>query len=332
MNVPVRLKDIARILNLAPSTVSRALQGHPDISLQTQERVKALAAQLHYTPNVMAAGLRNQKSSYLAILIPDLSDYFYVTLLKIISRLAFEQGYRLLFFDTAGDEEKERTICHSLRKSGIAGCMAATVNATGATEHFRMLQEEGIPLVFFDRFPGNLSADRVVVDYFGGAVQAVGKIFHRGYRRIAHIAGDQRQLAFRNIQLGYKDALRKCGEKAEEDQYIAQDNNWQEQVKLWVKKKQIDAIFTAQDEQAAWVMQFLHAQGWKIPLQVGICSFGNTPIATAVWPPLTSVQADGKKMAQLLWESMQNRLQNNSTSDTSIRLLKTEWIERESLI
>ena len=77
MAFPMTLKELARLLNLAPSTVSKALKGHPDISKSTHERVKAFAKKWHYRPNALAMGLRNHKFGLIAVIIPEITDYYY---------------------------------------------------------------------------------------------------------------------------------------------------------------------------------------------------------------------------------------------------------------
>lgn len=92
---PTTLKELAILLNLAPSTVSRALHGHPDISKATQKRVKALARQLQYHPSIMATGLRNRTFKLLAVVVPHLTEFLYIAALQGILKHASEKttGY-----------------------------------------------------------------------------------------------------------------------------------------------------------------------------------------------------------------------------------------------
>ena len=160
MAVSVSLKKLAEILGLAPSTVSRALKGHPDISRATQERVRALAQELHYKPSALALSLRNKRSNSIAMLVPFLGNYFYACAVSSVIRSAYSSGYKVIVFENGEDYEQEVKICQFLQKSGIDGLVVAPARTTNDLDHFVKLQHEGIPMVFFDRIAPNLDKDR----------------------------------------------------------------------------------------------------------------------------------------------------------------------------
>lgn len=136
MAVSVSLKKLAEILGLAPSTVSRALKGHPDISRATQERVRALAQELHYKPSALALSLRNKRSNSIAILVPFLGNYFYACAVSSVIRSAYSSGYKVIVFENGEDYEQEVKICQFLQKSGIDGLVVAPARTTNDLDHF----------------------------------------------------------------------------------------------------------------------------------------------------------------------------------------------------
>lgn len=208
MAVSVSLKKLTEILGLAPSTVSRALKGHPDISRVTQERVRALAQELHYKPSALALNLRNKRSNSIAMLVPCLGNYFYACAVSSVIRSAYSSGYKVIVLENGEDYEQEVKICQSLQKSGIDGLVAVPARTTNDLEHFVKLQHEGIPMVFFDRIAPNLDTDRILEDDYKGVCMAVGHMIGGGCRKIAHIALPRRYLWAQKREKGYLQALK----------------------------------------------------------------------------------------------------------------------------
>ena len=206
MAVSVSLKKLAEILGLAPSTVSRALKGHPDISRATQERVRALAQELHYKPSALALSLRNKRSNSIAMLVPFLGNYFYACAVSSVIRSAYSSGYKVIVFENGEDYEQEVKICQFLQKSGIDGLVVAPARTTNDLDHFVKLQHEGIPMVFFDRIAPNLDTDRVLEDDYKGACTVVRHMIDGGCRKIAHIALPRRYLWAQKREKGYLQA------------------------------------------------------------------------------------------------------------------------------
>lgn len=162
----ISLKELARALGVAPSTVSKALRGHPDIRESTRLRVVEYARKVHYRPNELASGLRNKQLKLLALLVPRLSDCFYAEFVSALLRRAYECRYKVIVLDSGGAHEQEIAMCHDLEKSGVVGVLALSVEEGVNGAHFRTLEEIGIPVVFYDRMTEGADPARIGVAAF----------------------------------------------------------------------------------------------------------------------------------------------------------------------
>lgn len=326
------LKDLAQILGLAPSTVSRALKGHPDISMATQEKVRKLAKRMHYMPNIVAQNLRKQKSNLLAVIVPDVVCYFFATVVSGAVRLANTLGYQMIVFESEEKYEREVAICQSILKSGLAGVLVAMAKTTHNTDHFKILKESGIPLVFFDRICGDIDTDRVLMDDFNGAYTAVSHMIMNGCRRIAHLSSEQHLLMAQKRQMGYIQALLAHQIPVDRDLIIPCDDRigGEKIVGELIGRYAVDGIFAINDWTAVGVLHGLRQMGLKAPEDVAVCGFSNEPVASVVTPALTTVEQNGSNMGEVAVELLVARLNAKESFETETRILKVNLVARKS--
>ena len=310
MAVSVSLKKLAEILGLAPSTVSRALKGHPDISRATQERVRALAQELHYKPSALALSLRNKRSNSIAMLVPFLGNYFYACAVSSVIRSAYSSGYKVIVFENGEDYEQEVKICQFLQKSGIDGLVVAPARTTNDLDHFVKLQHEGIPMVFFDR------------------------IADGGCRKIAHIALPRRYLWAQKREKGYLQAL-KDRHLFTDEKLIVECEDVSEVYRITrqlVLHSGVDGIFAANDAFAVHVLSVLRQMKCRVPEEVAVCGYGNEPSTEVTFPALTTVNKDGYRVGNIAAGLLIRRIEDKEEVPTVTRLLKPELIVRDSTL
>ena len=326
------LKELATLMNLAPSTVSRALHGYPDISEATRKRVEALAKQLQYRPNAMATGLRTNSFNLLAVVIPDLQKALFTKALQSISVYAFEKNYRILFYDSQENIQKETEICHSLEKSGINGLLISPVKNECDCPHIRHLAEKGIPLVLFGRTTGNITADRVIADDYSGAYQAVNYLIEHGCRKIAHIAAPQQWLWAQKRQQGYLQALHDHNIRT--DRQLISEYSDLKEIHHIIEKflvHHIDAIFTVDDKSAAQTLVTLRQLNCRIPEDISVCGYGNASVSPFTYPPLTTIEQNGQLIGQTATELLFRRIEKKDNRETQTILVKSKLIVRSSV-
>lgn len=332
MTTRVTLKDLARILGIAPSTVSRALKGHPDISKSTQETVCKLAGQLKYTPNAVALGLRIGKSNQIAVIVPKVTRYLYCEVLEGIMEMAEQNGYNILLFDSKEKQEREVAICRLIKKTGVDGVLVSTAKSTRDSGHFQDLKKSGIPIVFFDRICGDVDSDKVVADNFKGAYEGVVQMIWAGKRRIAHLSAEQHLQTAQKRQMGYVQALVDNQIPVDRNLIIPCDDGVDvAAVTGWlVKECGVDGIFAIDDEVAVRALSELKRLGYNVPGDVAVCGFGNERISGIIEPSLTTVEQSSRLMGNIAVELLLKRIMIKTPFETETRILKTSLVKRKS--
>lgn len=189
----VTIKDLAKELGISPSTVSRALKDHPDISESTKKAVKALALKLDYQPNEIALSLRHSKSFRIGVVLPEFVHHFFSSVISGIEEVANAHGYNIIICQSHENYEKEKANVNAMLSSRVDGLLISVSKNTEEFGHLLNVQKRGVPLVFFDRMCHEIDASAVIVDDKEGAYHATLHLIERGHQRIAHMAGPDRK-------------------------------------------------------------------------------------------------------------------------------------------
>jgi LacI family transcriptional regulator len=333
---PTTLSDIAKQLNISVSTVSRALHDHPAISKNTKKRVINLAKKLNYQPNLLALSLLNKKTHTIGIIVPEITSYFFSSVINGIQDLINDTEYRLIISQSEESFEKEKRILETLAKVRVDGLLVSPTSETHNAQHFNNFIDAGSPLVIFDRDCAGFNADKVLVDDYDGAFQAVEYLIKTGCKRIAHISGPA-DLSISSHRLsGYLDALKKHNITVD-SQLIYNVDGFSpefgvEATKAMLNLPQLpDAIFAINDGIAIGAMYVIKEAGFKIPDQISVVGFDDEPHSSYFIPPLTSVWQPVYDMGLLSARILLNRLQGNAPNETPrYEILKPELIIRES--
>ena len=209
---PVRLEDIAQRLGLTKMSVSKALRDHPDIPESTRGLVKATADSMGYLPNRFARSLSSAQSNVLGVVVPRISHAFFSNVLDAIEDAASARGYEILLTLSQEDPVREREHLRTLLSMRVDGLLVSSCMTTDAhTDVYRQVERLGIPLVFFDRCHDPMSFATVTCDDARGAHDAVLLALEKGFRRIAHLAGDSGVNIGRDRHQGYLAGLRDRG-------------------------------------------------------------------------------------------------------------------------
>ena len=165
----ITIKDIARKLGVSVSTVSRALQNHPDISESTKELVRTCAREMNYKPNLMASNLRTSRNTTIGVVIPELNHHFFASVLDGIEQTANEAGYNILICQSSENYAREEQNVQMLLNSRVAGMLVGVSKQTTRLQHLQDVIDTGTPLVLYDRPCPSLQCDQVVSDDYMGA-------------------------------------------------------------------------------------------------------------------------------------------------------------------
>jgi LacI family transcriptional regulator len=310
--------DLAQQLNIAASTVSRALNGHGAISEATTKRVLALAKELGYQPNNMAAGLRRGRSNMLGVVVPHIDGNFFSQVVKGIEASASKAGYHVLICQSNEDVAHERQNVETLLNAQVDGILVSLSRTTREFKHFEKVRKRDVPLVFFDRILEGYDVNAVVLDDRAGGYRATKHLLAQGYQRIAHFAGPQHLNIYKLRRQGYEEALREHGVPVEEELIFFCDMKMEDGImgmtQMLALPNPPDAIFSASDFTAAGALQVLKERGLQVPADIALVGFSNELFSRLTEPMLTSIDQHcelmGRSATRLLLQIMEEQGQH----------------------
>jgi LacI family transcriptional regulator len=310
---PVTIKDIAKEVGMHHTTVSMALRNSPLLKDATREKIQAIAKQMGYRPNRLAQGFRRRSSHSIGLIVPAIHHHFFSHFISEITEIAFEAGYSVIVLQSNENLETEKINIESLIDNRVAGIIASVSLETRDSEHFSILEEEEIPIVFFDRIPADFGGCMVRANNYQLAYDAVELLIKRGRKRIAFITGSSQINVFKERINGYMDALK--NNQLEFDDNLIVDKGVEmisgargAKILMSLETKP-DGIFTVNDRVATGAIKYLKRSGFEIPGNVSIIGFDNDPIGLAVEPELTTCIQPVKKMARLSLETLLNKIE-----------------------
>lgn len=330
----ITLKDIARILGISPSTVSRALKDHPDINTDTKKAVNELARKLKYQPNAVALSLKNSRSNTIGIIIPEIVHYFFSSVISGIEDVASQKGYTVIICQSNESFAREVANANALLSHRVDGILISISKETNSFDHFINLQEGGIPLVFFDRIAPEIIADQIITDDINASYSATRHLIENGRKRIAHFAGPQGLVIGRDRLQGYLNALKEAGLPIDNRLIIEADtfekarNTVGEMLDAGIVP---DGIFAVNDMTAIGAMQTILKRGYKVPDDVSIVGFSDGYLSGITEPHLSSVDQHGYEMGTTAAEMLFHRILSDEEEYVpEIKVLKADLIVRGS--
>ncbi len=288
------LKDIALELKLSVSTVSRSLNDHPNINAKTKKKVKSLAKKLDYHPNLFALNLLRKKTNIIGIIVPEITSYFFSSVITGIQDVLRDTDYNILICQTEESFEEEVAIIENFLNVGIDGLLVSPASKTKKYKHFNRLINSGIPVVVFDRDCPGLEVDKVLVDDYDGAFQAVDYLVKSGCKKIAHLGGPLNLSTTKHRLNGYLDALKEHNIPVIDD-YIIHVKGFTHKAGIKPAKALLkldsppDAIFAVNDCIAISAMHAAKMLDLRIPEDISIIGFDDEPHSSYFTPALSTI-------------------------------------------
>ena len=329
------IKDIANVLGITPSAVSRALSNHPRISDKTKIAVRQVAENLNYQPNHLATALRTGKSNLVGVIIPRNNSSFFSSVVENIEKVLNKEGYNIIITQSYESYEKECNNIDSLLYTQVDGVIASMANETKDLSFYEKIKSKGVPLVLFDRGEDDLNVDYVGIDDYLSSFNVVEHLYAQNCRRIAHIAGFSHTRIYENRIKGYRDALNKF-ELPIEDSLILESNLSLEDGRSIMKQllelpERPDAVFAAGDYAALGALQVLLENDINVPEEIALVGFSNESFTYYGKPAITSINQHSEKIGKLAAEAFLNRIKNPTKKVSLNKInLKAELIVRAS--
>ena len=331
----ITLKEIAKKLNLSISTVSRALNNHPDISEETKKKVNDLATSLNYIPNIFAKGFRSHKSNIIGVIVPNITHYFTTTLIRGIIEEASLQGYRVIVSESNNDVNKQTEMLNTMLQFGVDGVLMSISKMTRDVDDI-LKGLNTIPLILFDKASNKIPCTQVVINEEEAAYNVVEHLINTGKKRIAIIKESEYSYNSEKRYEGYLRALKENSIEIDDKIILSVDDISMRQGKrmtnvLLTLKEKPDAIFAITDTAAIGVIKTLKKINIKIPEDIAVVGFSNSLNSLIIEPKLTTVDQPGQKIGstavKYLIEEINNpnEIQVNKTIE-----IKTNLIIRDS--
>ncbi len=329
----VTIKDLARILQISVSTVSRALRNASDINPKTKEAVLKLAQELNYEPNFIAQSLVKKQTKIIGVIVPAIHSNYFSQALSGMTDVASEHNYHVMFCQSNETLAQEISSIKKLVATNVDGLLVSVSKESIDISEFEKIRQKGIPIVMYDRILHEFSCSKVIVDEYEGAYNAVRHLIKKGCKRIAHITGPQDLSVSVNRLNGYRDALKDHKLKADPSLVVSakafEEDALGAAKKIVAIKPAVDAIFCINDLSAVIVLKYLKSKGIKVPQQMRVVGFNDDPISEYVDPSLTTVMQPGYEVGKLAMGILIDEIQNKNFPCQTFRL-RTRLVVRNS--
>lgn len=301
----ITIYDLAEELNVSPSTVSRALKDHFSIGAKTKKAIKKLAKERGYRPNSLASSLRTNSTNTIGVLVSWINRPFISSLISGIEKEARQSGHHVIISQSYDKTELEKESLQAMFASRISALIVSLAMETKDYDHFDLFVENGIPVIFVDRTPGETSFTKVKINNFNAGFEATEHLIEQGCKRIAHFGGANHQSIYQDRRYGYMAALKKNNLTIDESiifqaHSLSAEEGFRLAEQVLGMDNPPDGIFCANDTSAVSTILYAKKNGIKIPSELAVIGFNDDPICQIVDPPLSSVYHPAVEMGEVV--------------------------------
>ena len=269
------IRDVARHAGVSSATVSRVMSSKPQVDQETRRRVLAVVEELGYRPNRVARSLRRERTQIFGLIISDIQNPFFTSLVRAIEDVAYQHGYGVLLCNSDEDKDKEGLYVDLMCGERVAGVVITpTCETNGAS---RRLIKANIPVVAVDRRCLDEEVDTVVIDNAAAAFEVVSQLISRGHRRIGAVVGPISMTTGHERREGYEKALKahglglvpellRMGAPKEEFGYLST-------MELLDLPDPPTALFLANNKVTMGALRAITKRGLRVPDDIGLASF-----------------------------------------------------------
>lgn len=324
------MKELARELNISVATVSKAMRDSHEISEPTKKKVLDAAARLNYTLNPYASSLRKRQSKTIALILPEVADNFFSLAINGIQSVAETKGYHVLIYLSHENFMNEISIVAECSSGRVDGVLISTSSETTNAHHILKLQQEKIPIVFFDREFEGLHIARVVTNDFECGYNSAKHLIKNGCKKPVFLSISTSLSICNKRAEGFKVALIEMKTGNIENSIVtckgSNSEEYSQIKKLLTGKNRPDGIVASVERLAMTVYLICHENGISVPNQLKVVVFSTLVTAPILNPPLTTITQPafeiGKTAAELLFKGIEKKEYN----------LADEYVELPSVL
>jgi LacI family transcriptional regulator len=326
------LKDLAKILNLAVSTVSKAINNSPEISELTKIKVQNTALLYNYTPNKSAQNLKSKRTKTIGVIVPELLSHFFAMAIHGIETEANSKGYKIIICLSNEFREKESESIKTLINGSIDGLiisLSRETQITGDYGHFDVALKYNFPIVLFDRTFERMICDKISINDQLAAKEATEHLLKTGCQNIIFLSTISGTSVGEKRKMGYMDGIKNTGMQS----CILNIENYNSFEKLLLQQLQnikVDGIVAADELSAISTIKYTLKNSYKIPEDISVIGFTNGVLAENYVPSLTAVDQQAKEQGTIAASTLIKRLERKIPIEPVHHTLKTTIIQRQS--
>ncbi|SHI65795.1 transcriptional regulator, LacI family [Flavobacterium haoranii] len=339
MKKKVTLKQIAKELDVSVSTVSKSLRDSPEISEDTRLKVQAFAKLYNYKPNNIALSLKNKKTKTIGVIIPEIVHHFFATVISGVEQVANETGYNVIVCLSDESFDKEVINMEMLANGSIDGFIMSLSKETqqkGDYHHIKEVINQGMPVIMFDRVANEILTDKVIIDDYQAAYEAVNFLIQNGAKKIALITTVDYVSVGKLRTEGYLKALEDNDIKVE-DKYIVKIEDIEtcdSKIHYLLHSEKVDAVIAVNELFAVVTIKIANSLNINVPNDLSVIAFTDGIISKFSTPTITTVSQNGVKMGRKAAEMLIRRLEEeeHELEEYDSEYYRTEVIETSLIL
>jgi LacI family transcriptional regulator len=327
--VPATIYDIAKKAGVSIATVSRVFNNSAKVSDKARKKVLSVADKMGYHPQAFAQGLASRKNNTVMVVVPVISNYFFMEVLGGIQDKLSELNYELSIFNISPNKDVQEQVEHVLKRRWAEGYLFISIHLE--ERKWERLQKYNVPITLIDEHYSGF--DSVSVDNAQGAYRAAKKLFNQGYERVAMLSALATSKPIRDRLVGYKKALSEFDLPFEKELVVTGDSmnrdgfteraGYEAMKKILTMESMPDACFCASDIQAVGAMKAMQDSGKNIPI------IGYDDIELAEYMGLSTIRQPMRDMGFFATQNLIDRM-NNPEKAISQTIYSPELIVRSS--
>lgn len=292
LNVNITIYDVAREANVSMATVSRVVNGNPNVKPTTRKKVLEVIDRLGYRPNAVARGLASKKTTTVGVIIPDISNVFFAELARGIEDIATMYKYNIILSNSDQNKDKELHLLNTMLGKQVDGLVFMSGNIT--KEHVEEFEKSPVPIVLAGSIEETGKIPSVNIDHEQAAFDAVTTFIEEGHKTIGLVIGPLHDpINIHKKLAGYKRALSEAGIEYNEELIVEGDYTYDSGIEAFEKlleaQNRPTAIMVGSDEMALGVVHGAEDKGFVIPDDFEVITSDNTRLSLMVRPQLTTI-------------------------------------------
>lgn len=333
MKKKTSIVDIAKSLNISPTTVSFILNGRAKekrISDQVVEKVQKYIEEVGYKPNTLARSLRTGKTNTIGLLVESIANPFFANIARRIEELAYKSGYKILYSSTENDTQKTKDLIHLFQERHVDGYIISPPD--GIEEEINSLLRSGSPVVLFDRDLANVEADSILIDNLCSTYNAVNHLVDSGFKNIGFITLDSLQSQMIDRLSGYEKAMQEHNLPfhIKEISYQQSVDNTVRHINSFILRNKLDAVLFATNYLGISGLKAIKELDLKIPTDIAIVAFDDHDLFELHTPPISSISQPVEEISNQLITILLEKLKLRTKQKKEQHIIPTSLKIRKS--